>query len=243
MNGGLSMESRAATRIGGWSLILAATGFMAVFAYLAARFNYPDVLDGTAADVLPQLLALGSGGRAVWFAYALLPLLLIPAAVGTVAALRHVTPHAMRAALVFAAIASVSMLLGLARWPTIHWELGRVYASAGPESRAAINGIFTGLNTYLGNFIGEFLGEISLSGFFVLSGYGLIKTGRHRRGYAGIVAGVFGLIAALRNVTDAVGPIAEGNNYVLPAWLITLGIVLVRYRPQREGFTESYRDL
>src|SRR3954463_7595903 len=46
-------ESRAATRAAGWSLIAAAIGFMAVFSFLAARFNYPDVLDGTAAAVLP----------------------------------------------------------------------------------------------------------------------------------------------------------------------------------------------
>ena len=54
-----------AARVGGWSLIAAAVGFMAVFGYLAARFDYPAVLDGTAADVLPRLRALGSAGRAV----------------------------------------------------------------------------------------------------------------------------------------------------------------------------------
>jgi len=41
-------ESRGAARAGGWSLIAAAIGFMAVFSYLAARFSYPDVLDGPA---------------------------------------------------------------------------------------------------------------------------------------------------------------------------------------------------
>ena len=75
-------NARTAARVGGWSLVLAALGFVAVFAYLAARFDYPDVLDGTAADVLPRLLALGESGRAVWVVYAFLPLLLIPAGVG-----------------------------------------------------------------------------------------------------------------------------------------------------------------
>ena len=81
-------ESRDAARAGGWSLIAAAIGFMAVFSYLAARFSYPDVLDGPPADVLPRLIALGSSGRAVWAIYAFLPLLLIPAGVGAYAALR-----------------------------------------------------------------------------------------------------------------------------------------------------------
>src|SRR5690349_5659644 len=116
-------ESHAAIRTGGWSLIAAAIGFMAVFNFLAARFNYPDVLDGTAAAVLPQLLTLGTTGRAVWVIYALLPLLLIPAGVGATAALRNCAPNAMRSALIFSAIAAVSMLLGLSRWPSIQWEL------------------------------------------------------------------------------------------------------------------------
>ena len=66
-------HSRAAARVGGWSFIVAAIGFMAVFSYLAATFNYPTVLDGTAAEVLPRLLAFSDTGRAVWVVYALLP--------------------------------------------------------------------------------------------------------------------------------------------------------------------------
>jgi hypothetical protein len=71
-------KSRGAARAGGWSLVAAALGFIAVFSYLAARFDYPAVLDGAAADVLPRLLALGDAGRAVWAVYAFLP----PARIG-----------------------------------------------------------------------------------------------------------------------------------------------------------------
>jgi isocitrate/isopropylmalate dehydrogenase len=38
--------------------VLGAIAFLAVFSYLAARFDYPEVLDGSASDVLPKLLAL-----------------------------------------------------------------------------------------------------------------------------------------------------------------------------------------
>jgi hypothetical protein len=223
-------ESRTAARAGGWSLIAAAVGFMAIFAYLAGRFNYPDVLDGTASDVLPQLLALGSAGRAVWVVYAFLPLLLIPAGVGAYAALRGSAPNAMRAALAFSIISGVSMLLGLARWPSVHWELARAYEMASPDARVAIDAVFRGLNVYLGNFIGEFLGELSMNAFFVLSGVAFLRAGRKWVGYAGLAAGAIGMIAAFRNVTPAVGPIADVNNYVLPFWLIAMGVVLLRGR-------------
>jgi len=225
-------DSHVAARAGGWSLIVAALGFIGVFGYLAARFDYPDVLDGGAADVLPRLLALGAAGRAVWAVYAFIPLLLIPAGIGAYAALRDVAPHAMRAALMFAVIAAVSMLLGLARWPSVHWELARAYPSTSPDARAALDAVFLGLNVYLGNYVGEFLGELSLNAFFLLSAFAFLRAGRRWVGYAGLAVGVIGLLAGFRNVTPVVAPIADVNNYLLPLWLIVFGAVLARRAPR-----------
>ena len=227
--------SRTAVRTGGWSLIAAAVGFIAVFSYLAARFEYPDVLDGPAADVLPKLLALGDTGRAVWVVYAFLPLLLIPAGVGAYAALREWAPNAMRAALACSVVAAVSMLLGLARWPSVHWELARAYPAAAPDTRVAIDAIFRGLNVYLGNFIGEFLGELSLNAFFILCAVAMLRAGRRPMAYGGLAAGAIGLLAALRNATPAVALFAEVDNYLLPVWLIVLGVAFVRLPPRTTG--------
>ena len=228
-----SRTSWAAARIGGWSLIMAALGFMAVFGYLAARFDYPAVLDGTAAEVLPRLLALGEAGRAVWAVYAVLPLLLIPAGIGARAVLGGAAPSVMRAALVFAAIAAVTMLLGLARWPSMHWELARVYATTTPDARGAIDAVFLGSNVYLGNYIGEFVGELALNAFFMLVGFAWLRSTERRRwlGVGGIVVGAIGWASAFRNVTSVVDPVAEVNNYLLPAWLIVLGVALIGRRP------------
>ena len=224
--------SRAATRSGGWSLIAAAVGFIAVFSYLAARFDYPAVLDGSATDVLPRLLALGETGRAVWAVYAFLPLFLIPAAIGARAALGDKAPNAMRAALVSATVAAVSMLLGLARWPSVHWELARAYPSATPDARAAMDAVFRGLNVFLGNYVGEFLGEVALNTFFVLVGSAAFRSIATNRwfGVGGIAVGVIGWGGAFRNVTSVVAPAAAANNYLLPVWLIVFGVALIRWR-------------
>ena len=212
-----------ATRTGGASLVTAALGFVAVFTYLAEAFDYPRVLDDTAAAVLPRLLELGTEGRAVWAVYALLPLLLIPAGIGMHAIVKPVAPSVSRAATVMSAIAALAMLVGLARWSTVHWALAQTFAVAGPADRHALGALFSGLNVVLGNFLGEFLGELALNAFFALSGHGLIRLGWTRLGWIGIAVSAIGLVAAFRNVTTVVDPVAEANNYVLPIWLVVQG--------------------
>jgi hypothetical protein len=51
------MRSDPTIRAGAVALIGGAVAFLGVFSFLAARFDYPEVLDGSAADVLPKLLA------------------------------------------------------------------------------------------------------------------------------------------------------------------------------------------
>jgi hypothetical protein len=199
--------------------------FLGVFSWLAARFDYPDVLDRPAAEVLPRLLALGNEGRAVWSLYALIPFLLVPAGIGAARAFGG----AAVVGSAFATVSAFAMMLGLARWPTIQWELARAY---GPDTRAAIDPLFAGLNVYLGNFVGEFVGELALNLFFATTAWAMLGApGRPRwQGVAGLVVAFLGFVAMFRNVTPAVGPIAEVNNYVLPLWLIVFGVLLVRWR-------------
>lgn len=222
----------AAVRTGGWALVVSAILFIAVFSWLAATFDYPDVLDRPAAEVLPRLVALGTAGRAVWSLYALIPLLLVPAGVGVVVSLRGAAPGAARASAAFATIAALSMMLGLLRWPSIQWELGRAYALAGAAERTVLDAVFAGLNSYLGNFIGEFVGELALSLFFVLTAFAMARSAHHPRWLAigGFVAGGIGLVAMFRNVTPSVSMVADANNIVLPLWLVILGVALIRER-------------
>jgi UDP-N-acetylmuramyl pentapeptide phosphotransferase/UDP-N-acetylglucosamine-1-phosphate transferase len=230
-------QSPAMPRIGGISLIFGAVAFMAVFSYLAAKFNYPSVLDGAAEDVLPALLATGSRGRMVWAVYALLPLCWIPAAAGAFHALRRKSEGIMRLAMLFASISALAMVLGLMRWPSFHWELARTWA-AQPDTRPALTALFNATNLYLGNYIGEFLGELSVSIFFLLSACAILKrdSGVSRWiGWLGVITAVAGLIAMFRNVTPSVQPFSAINNYLLPLWMIVFGIGLLRFnRPPQQ---------
>jgi hypothetical protein len=144
----------------------------------------------------------------------------------------------MRIGMMFALVAAVAMMLGLLRWPSIHWVLADAYSRAGAEERTAIAALFTGLNSYLGNYIGEFLGELSVSMFFLLSALAMLVTdaGFPRwMGYFGVVTAAAGLVGMFRNTTDVVAPIAAVNNYLLPLWMIIFGGGLLwvsRSRPE-----------
>jgi hypothetical protein len=178
------------------------------------------------------LLATGTTGRAVWALYGFLPLIWIPAGVAALHALRPVREGSARTAMLFAVVSAISMVLGLVRWPSIHWALAEAYTAGGVAERAVIAAVFAGLNSYLGNYIGEFLGELSFSLFFLLSALAMLSpaAGFPRwMGYFGVVTAVAGLIGMFRNVTDLVDPVAAVNNYLLPLWMIVFGAGLLRY--------------
>jgi hypothetical protein len=217
-------------RIGGLALIVGAVAFLVVFAYLAAQFNYPEVLDGAAATVLPALLATGVSGRVAWALYAFLPLLWIPAGIAAFHAMRQDDEGAVRLGMHFAVLGTIAMMLGLMRWPSIHWELAKAYVVASPDQRPVLDALFLGLNRYLGNYIGEFLGELSVSVFFLMAALTMLRGGRFPRwiGWLGLLTAVAGLIGMFRNVTDLVAPVAEVNNYLLPLWMIVFGVALLR---------------
>ncbi|MDZ7630278.1 MAG: DUF4386 family protein [Gemmatimonadaceae bacterium] len=218
-------------RLAGLSLLLAAVGFIAVFTALAGSFDYPDILDQPAGEVLPRLLGLGARGRAIWALHAAIPLLLVPAAAGLSSvhdAVRH--RHVVRMAAALAILSAFSMMLGLVRWPSVQWELARAWSAASAAERGTLTTLFDGANMMLGRFIGEFFGELFLNLAFVLFSVVAWSDRRLPRWVSafGVSAGVIGLVAMWRNVTPAVSLVADVNNAILPAWLIVWGVALVR---------------
>jgi len=232
------MNSRNTITAGGACFVVGALAFVGVFSYLAATFSYPDILDGTAAEVLPRLRSGGGTMRAVWALYAFLPLLLVPGAVAAYWACPR-SRGRMTLAMIAACLGALAMCLGLMRWPSVHWVLAESYDTAGTEARTSIAAVFQGLNLYLGNTIGEFLGELCLGVFFLLTGLSM-RIELHFKRWLSAVGAVFAVlfvVGALRNVLPAVQPIADINNTLLPLWMIVLGVALMRARVA--AFTEK----
>jgi hypothetical protein len=229
------MPARSIVIAGGLCFIVAALAFVGVFGYLAAAFDYPRILDGSASEVLPRLAAGGTTMRAVWAIYAFLPLLLIPGAVGARYAFAN-SPRRMQVAVIVASLGAFAMCLGLMRWPSMHWALAQAHAVAGEQARVAIAAMFSGLNLYLGNYVGEFLGEVCLAAFFLLAGCSSLTEAGVARwlGWSGACFALLFAIGAFRNVQPALQGIADLNNALLPLWMLIFGGSLVR-RAVRHG--------
>jgi Domain of unknown function (DUF4386) len=233
--------SRNRVIAGGASLLAATMLFGAVFSYLASAFDYPAVLDRPAGEVLPALLALGLTGRIVWLVYGLIPLLLVPTAIGVNEVARATAPRLGRAIVWLAAFSAVAMMTGLLRWSTLQWTLAQAWTSASPASRELLASRFGTANLYLGNVIGEFAGELFLNAFFLASSLAL-SAGRPRRrwlAFLGVAASTLGWIAMLRNLTPLVAPVATLNNIVLPLWMLTLGLVLLAGERRLTGVSSA----
>jgi hypothetical protein len=214
------------SRIGGAALVAGSLGFVAVFAYLAMAFGYPDVLDEPASTVLPALT--GGSLRAAWLVYGALPLTLLVGGIASMPILERRSRTLARFGGAFAAIAAVAMMIGLLRWSSIQWALAERWGDATVDQRAVYAAIFDGANTYLGNIFGEYIGETMLAGWFVTMGIAL----RGRLGASSIAMGIVVVVSAQRQLTSFVDPIADVNNALLPAWLIVLGIVMWRSRSE-----------
>jgi hypothetical protein len=234
---GMAQLEKQGIRLAGALLVATAIAFMAVFGILASSFNYPDVLAGSPAEVLPALLAGGTSLRVVWWIYSLLPLALIPAAVGAFDALRNERESLMRLGTYCAVLAALTLTLGLIRWPSLNHELATIYATASPEGRAAVEVVYAGFSSYLGTYIGEQLGEIFLNAWFVAAGLTMARAPRFPRwiGWFGVVAGALGFIGVFRFATGLVAPVAALNNLVLPLWLVLFGVALFRYGRRTAG--------
>lgn len=224
-------SSAIPARVGGLLYIGASVGFLVVFSWLASAFGYPDVLDHPAHEVLPNLLKLGATGRAVWIVYAILPLLLIPAAYAAASALGAGDASRDRLAMIgrtLQTIAAVSMTIGLARWSTAQWSLAEAWGSANEVHRAEMTQTFDALNLYLGNTIGEFAGELALYSSFIVFALVLRRSGSRWMAGFGAVTGLFGLIGMFRNITPLVQPASDVTNILLPLFLIAFGVVVFR---------------
>ncbi len=153
-----------------------ALAFAAAATALSSTFDWPDVLREPAEVVLPAFVAGGTSLVWTWFATAwtyailLVPILLLPAALG-----RRGDP-VLRAATYVGATSAVLALIGFLRWVFVVPPLADSYVTGDATTRAAVDAAWTAQHQVGGALLGEHLGQLLALGWSVTLSVVVIAT-------------------------------------------------------------------
>jgi hypothetical protein len=213
-------------------LILAAVLANVAFTALGSVFNYPDVLNEPAGEVLAAFRD-NRGAISGWFSVlALSAALLAPVAVGVG---RLSSRRAMRIAVPVGIAAAVVQVIGLLRWPILVPGYASDAASGNAGVASAARDSFTTASDILGTALGETLGYLLTAAWTVL-----VIVALERR-YAGRWFQVLGVVSAALVLVGVLSPLglpvidtANFFGYVLwSVWLIAFAVVIVVHERRR----------
>jgi hypothetical protein len=202
--------------------VLANVGFTA----LGSIFNYPDVLDEPAGQVLASFHD-HQGAVSAWFTVlALSAALLAPIAIGVG---RLSSTRTMRIATRVGIAAAVVQVVGLMRWPLLVPGYASDAVSGSPGVAANARDSFSTASDILGTAIGETLGYFLTATWTVLV---IVALGRR---FAGRWFRALGFGAAALVLVGVLSPLdlpgidaANFIGYVLwSAWLIAFGVLMI----------------
>ncbi|KQX05407.1 MULTISPECIES: DUF4386 family protein [unclassified Leifsonia] len=215
--------------IAGLLLISSAVVVNTAFALLGTTFDYPEILQRPAAEVLARFganpVVIGAGfavlaaGAAMMAPIAVRISRQLPSGrVGTVAAVVGVA-------------AAIVQVIGLLRWPLVVPFLATAMDGASIARQTDITAWFISLNAVLGQGIGETLGYLFTAAWTVLVAIAL----RQSRAI-GLLLALLGFASAALILTGDLIPFgmpgADAANfigYVLwSVWLVLLGITFIR---------------
>jgi len=222
-------------------LVLAAVLANVGFTALGSIFDYPDVLDAPAAQVLADFRTDETAVSA-WFAVlALSAALFAPIAIG-VARLRS-GDRLMRIAVGVGIAAAVVQVAGLMRWPLLVPGYAADAASADPAVAAAARDAFTTASDVLGTAIGETLGYLLTATWTVLV---IVALGRRYAGRWFVGLGGVSALLVLAGVLSPLGlPVIDMANflgYVLwSVWLVAFAVVIL-VRERADGARAASRS-
>jgi hypothetical protein len=213
--------------------VLANVGFTA----LGSIFNYPDVLDEPAGQVLGSFHD-HQGAVSAWFSVlALSAALLAPIAIGVG---RLSSTPVMRIATRVGIAAAAVQVIGLMRWPILVPGYASDSVSGSPGVAAHARDSFSTASDILGTGIGETLGYALTATWTVLV---IVALGRQ---FAGRWFRVLGMASAALVLVGVFSPLdlpvvdtANFFGYVMwSAWLVGFGVVML-LRERRVGASTS----
>jgi hypothetical protein len=232
-------------RVTGWLLVIGAVGFAVAATALSSTFDWPDILREPPEVVLPAFVGGGTSLVWTWFAVAwtyailLVPILLLPAALG-----RREDP-VLRAATFVGAASVLLALIGFLRWVFVVPALADSYTAGDATTKAAVAAAWTAQHQFGGALLGEHLGQLLAIAWSITISVLVLRSGMLWRwvGWAGLVASVLYLFNQGDILATAVPgfPVFDLAGFIGSSlwglWVIALGVAVLR-APVRRATVE-----
>src|SRR5688572_32140301 len=167
---------RSFRRTTGGLFVVGAVAFAGAATVLSSTFDWPDILREPADVVLPSFVDGGTGLVWTWFATAwtyaflLVPILLLPAALG-----RRSDP-VLKVATYVGAASVVLSLIGFLRWVFVVPPLADSYVTGDAITRAAVDAAWTAQHQFGGALLGEHLGQLLAVAWSVAVSVAVLRT-------------------------------------------------------------------
>ena len=223
-------------RVTGWLLVAGAVAFAVAATVLSSTFEWPDILREPPEVVLPAFVAGGTSLVWTWFAVAwtyailLVPILLLPAALG-----RRDDP-VLRAATFVGAASVLLSLIGFLRWVFVVPPLADAYVTGDPTTQAAVAAAWSAQHQFGGALLGEHLGQLLVIGWSITVSVLVLRSGMLARwvGWAGLVASILYLSGQGDILATAIpgfpvwdlGGLLGSTLWGL--WVLALGVAVLR---------------
>ena len=229
-------EAAGPRRAAGWPLVVGAVTFAVAATVLSSTFEWPDILREPPEVVLPAFVDGGTSLVWTWFAVAwtyailLVPILLLPAALG-----RRDDPL-LRAATFVGAASVLLALIGFLRWVFVVPALADSYAAGDATTKAAVAAAWTAQHQFGGALLGEHLGQLLAIGWSITISVLVLRSGILLRwvGWAGLVASILYLFNQGDILATAVPgfPVFDLAGFIGSTlwglWVIALGVAVLR---------------
>lgn len=220
--------------IGGWSMVIFSVLFVGITMAIDSLVQAQQMLYSMEQHSLFKVAA-GSGTiRVLLTFYGVLPLLLIPAAVGSYYAFIDVHEANMRVGMYFATVGAFALSMSLLMLPSINWHLVTYIQTMTGGEQSSMMILLQALHSYFGIYIGDLLGFGCLLVWFFITSFVMLRDPAmpHAIGMVQIIISIVAaLILAIRYtgvVPDFLINIQAPG--IIALWIFISGISLISLR-------------
>lgn len=222
--------------IGGWSMVIFSILFVGITMLIDGLAQAQTMLYGMEQHNLFKVAAGTGTIRTLLIFYAALPLLLIPASVGTYYTFIDKHEANMRVGMYFAAGGAFALTLSLLMLPSINWHMVSYIQTQTGNIQSAMMIILQSMHSYFGIFVGDMMGFGCLLVWFYITSIVMLRSDEmpHPLGVIELIIAILATLILFLRYTDLVPNIHVNVQVpgIMALWLFLCGIGLISLRKE-----------